>query len=149
MGRSVRKGPDLRDLCARVEAEDGVDPRRERRRDDSAWSTRRARADAELAVMVGRIVDDVMSERSQNAARVIGAHVIGRGVHVIVVVEGVCVRTDQVASAARDQLARRLNRARVASISVRCVGIGAAPEPVQHGEKGERGGATQETEDES
>ena len=106
-----------------------MDPRRERRREDLAWATRRARADGELAIAVARIVEDVIASRSENAARVIGTHVLGRGSHVIVVVEGVCLRPDQVASEARDQLARRLNRARVASISVRCVGIGAAPEP--------------------
>lgn len=136
MGQDVPSGRDLRDLCARVAEDDGVDPRVERRREDQAWSTRRARADAELAVMVARIVEDVIASRADNAARVIGAHVQGRGAHVIVVVEGVCVRPEQVASAARDQLARRLNRARVASISVRCVGIGAAPErDVSAGEK--------------
>ncbi len=128
MGRVVPNGRDLRDLCAHVEPDDGVDPRRERHRDDVAWETRRARADGELAIAVARIVEDVIASRSENAARVIGTHVQGRGAHVIVVVEGVCPRPDQVASEARDQLARRLNRARVASISVRCVGIGAAPE---------------------
>ena len=128
MGRGVRKERDLRDLCARVEAEDGVDPRRERRRDDGAWTERRARADAELAITVARIVDDLLSVRSDNAARVIGSHAVSRGAHVIVVVEGACARPEQLASQARDQLARRLNRARVASISVRCVGLGTLPE---------------------
>ncbi len=150
MGRVVPNGRDLRDLCAHVEPDDGVDPRRERRRDDVAWETRRARADGELAIAVARIVEDVIASRSENAARVIGTHVQGRGAHVIVVVEGVCPRPDQVASEARDQLARRLNRARVASISVRCVGIGAVPvravsEPVAP----EQAAAAQEKEYES
>ena len=92
---------------------------------------RGVRKERDLRDLCARIVDDLLSVRSDNAARVIGSHAGSRGAHVIVVVEGACARPEQLASEARDQLARRLNRARVASISVRCVGLGTLPEPTR------------------
>lgn len=123
------KGRDdgLRDLCARMHDDDGVDPRRERRSADRVKDFKLIRKDEHLAKFAFLATERVLAENVDSigaGAFVMDAEVRGSGSHVHV---RVCVsdsadrRTAEQWLAAitprvRAELARQLNRRRTPSV---------------------------------